>query len=155
MFDQAFEWEHAAGSERFILGGGTGSCVDSLHNFKRGFSILSCDYVTWREIFNLEKYRALVSSPRRRSETSANSHPSFHLTAIKDERPFSDGRRRDEIVISRLAPGRGKMENAATRMVRGEDPIRHHVRRKVRHGMMVKPASHTKFLTDLCSEGKS
>jgi Acetyltransferase (GNAT) domain len=61
MFDQAFEWEQAAGSERFILGGGLGSCVDSLLNFKRGFSILSCDYVTWREIFNLEEYRALVS----------------------------------------------------------------------------------------------
>jgi len=30
----------------------------------------------------------------------------------------------------------------------GEDPIRHHVRRNVRHGVMVNPASHTKFLTD-------
>jgi hypothetical protein len=66
----------------------------------------------------------------------------------KNERPFSDRRGRDEIVVSRLAPGRGKMENAATRMVRGEDPIRHHVRRKVRHGVMVNPASHTKFQTD-------
>jgi len=32
--------------------------------------------------------------------------------------------------------------------VQGEDPIRHHVRRKVRYGVMVNPASHTKFLTD-------
>jgi hypothetical protein len=32
--------------------------------------------------------------------------------------------------------------------VQGEDPICHHVRRKVRYGVMVNPASHTKFLTD-------
>ena len=32
-------------------------------------------------------------------------------------------------------------------MVRGENPIRHHVRRKVRHGVMVNPAPHTKFRT--------
>jgi hypothetical protein len=32
-------------------------------------------------------------------------------------------------------------------MVRSEDPIRHHVRRKVRCGVMVNPASHTRFLT--------
>ena len=44
-------------------------------------------------------------------------------------------------------PGRGRMENAAARMVRGENPIRHHVRRKVRHGVMVNPAPHTKFRT--------
>ena len=39
------------------------------------------------------------------------------------------------------------MENAATRMVRGEDSIRHHVRRKIRHCVMVNPAPHTRFLT--------
>jgi hypothetical protein len=66
----------------------------------------------------------------------------------ENERAFSDRRGRDEIVVSRLASGRGKMENAATRMVRGEDSIRHHVRRKVRHGVKVNPASHTKFLGD-------
>src|SRR5215207_3033988 len=37
------------------------------------------------------------------------------------------------------------MENAAAGVVRSQNPIRHHVRRKVRHGMMVNPASHTKF----------
>ena len=52
-------------------------------------------------------------------------------------RAFSNRRRGDEIALSRLAPGRGRMENAAARMVRGQDPIRHHVRRKVRHGVMV------------------
>ena len=31
--------------------------------------------------------------------------------------------------------------------VRGKDPIRHHVRRKVRQSMMVNPAPHTRFLT--------
>src|SRR4029453_5350626 len=41
------------------------------------------------------------------------------------------------------------MENAAARMVRGKDPIRHHVRRKVRHRVMVRPAPHTKFPTVL------
>jgi lipid II:glycine glycyltransferase (peptidoglycan interpeptide bridge formation enzyme) len=61
MFDQAFEWEQAAGCERFILGGGMGSDGDSLFNFKLGFSTLTCDYVTWREIFNPEEYRVLVS----------------------------------------------------------------------------------------------
>jgi hypothetical protein len=60
MFDQAFEWEQAAGSQRFILGGGTGSVVDPLFNFKLGFSKLTCDYVTWRDIVDLEQYRALV-----------------------------------------------------------------------------------------------
>src|SRR5829696_8462862 len=35
------------------------------------------------------------------------------------------------------------MENAAAGVVRSQNPIRHHVRRKVRHGMMVNPASHT------------
>ena len=38
------------------------------------------------------------------------------------------------------------MENATARMVRGEDPIRHHVRRKVRHSVMVNLAAHTNFL---------
>jgi hypothetical protein len=48
------------------------------------------------------------------------------------------------------------MENAATRMVRSEDPIRHHVRRKVRCGVMVNPASHTRFLTlPPCPEWRS
>lgn len=32
-------------------------------------------------------------------------------------------------------------------MVRGKDPIRHHVRREVRHSVMVNQASHTKFRT--------
>lgn len=49
--------------------------------------------------------------------------------------------------IWHLAPGCGKLEHAATRMGRGEDPLRHHVRRKVRQGVMVNPASHTSFLT--------
>ena len=62
-------------------------------------------------------------------------------------RAFSNRRGRDEIAVSRLASGRGRMENAATRMVRGEDPIRHHVRRKVRRGVMVNLAPHTRFLT--------
>ena len=52
-------------------------------------------------------------------------------------RAFSNRRRGDETAVSRLAPGRGRMENAAARMVRGKDPIRHHVRRKVRHSVMV------------------
>ena len=64
--------------------------------------------------------------------------------AVQNERAFSDRRSRDEAALSRLAPGRGRMENAAARMVRGEDPIRHHVRRKVRRGVMVNPASHTR-----------
>jgi hypothetical protein len=41
------------------------------------------------------------------------------------------------------------MENAAARMVRGKEPIRHHVRRKVRRGVMVNQASNTKFPTVL------
>jgi hypothetical protein len=87
MFDQAFEWEHAAGSERFILGGGTGSCVDSLHNLKRGFSILSCDYVTWREIFNLGKYRALVSesaTPDRDQRELSSFFPPYRYRSAGD-----------------------------------------------------------------------
>ena len=63
---------------------------------------------------------------------------------------FSNRRRGDEIAVSRLAPGRGRMENATARMVRGKDPIRHHVRRKVRHRVMVNPAPHTKFRTLPC-----
>ena len=39
------------------------------------------------------------------------------------------------------------VENAATRMVRGKDPIRHHVRRAVRSSVMTQPAPHTRFLT--------
>jgi hypothetical protein len=39
------------------------------------------------------------------------------------------------------------MENAAARVVRGQDPIRHHVRRQVRHRVIVNPAPHTKFQT--------
>jgi hypothetical protein len=37
--------------------------------------------------------------------------------------------------------------------VHGEDPIRHHLRRKVRCGVMVNPASHTKFLTEPPGQG--
>jgi hypothetical protein len=37
------------------------------------------------------------------------------------------------------------MENATARMVRNQDSIRHHVRRKVRHSVMVNQAQHTKF----------
>jgi hypothetical protein len=32
-------------------------------------------------------------------------------------------------------------------MVRGKDPIRHHVRRQIRQSVMVNPAPHTRFLT--------
>ena len=39
------------------------------------------------------------------------------------------------------------MENAATRMVRGQNPIRHHLRRQIRQSVMAKPAPHTRFLT--------
>ncbi|VFU07838.1 transposase (fragment) [Methylocella tundrae] len=39
-------------------------------------------------------------------------------------------------IVSRLARDRPRVENAAARMVRGKDPIRHHVRRKVRSSMM-------------------
>jgi len=38
--------------------------------------------------------------------------------------------------------------------VQGEDPIRHHVRRKVRYGVMVNPASQTKFLTEPPDQGR-
>jgi hypothetical protein len=34
-------------------------------------------------------------------------------------------------------------------MVRGQDPIRHHVRRQIRQSVMAKPAPHTRFLTVL------
>jgi hypothetical protein len=61
MLDQAFEWEQSADSHCFILGGGLGSHVDGVLNFKLGFSKLTSDYVTWREIFNIEEYQALVS----------------------------------------------------------------------------------------------
>jgi hypothetical protein len=60
MFDHEFEWEQIAGSKAFILGGGVGSLVDPLFNFKRGFSKLTCDYVTWREVIDPDQYRALV-----------------------------------------------------------------------------------------------
>ena len=62
-----------------------------------------------------------------------------------DARAFSNRRCSDEIAVPRLAPGRQRMENAAARMVRGKDPIRHHVRRKICHCVMVNPAPHTKF----------
>ena len=39
------------------------------------------------------------------------------------------------------------MENAATRMVRGQDLIRYHLRRQVRQSMMDNLAPHTRFLT--------
>jgi hypothetical protein len=63
-------------------------------------------------------------------------------------RSFSERRSGDEIALSRLAPSRRKMENAAARMVRGKDPICHHVRRKVRYRVMAL-ASHAKFPTVL------
>ena len=67
---------------------------------------------------------------------------------------------RENHAIDRMAafqiagPGSGLAETHPLRKfgsefsVQGEDPIRHHVRRKVRYGVMVNPASHTKFLTD-------
>src|SRR5450432_2907576 len=39
------------------------------------------------------------------------------------------------------------MENAAARMVRGKDTIRHSIRRTLRSGVTVQPAPHTRFLT--------
>jgi hypothetical protein len=77
MLDQAFEWEQAAGSDRFLLGGGLGSCVDSLLDFKLGFSKLTCYYVTWREIFNLEEYRALVSETATTERDQRELSPFF------------------------------------------------------------------------------
>ena len=69
--------------------------------------------------------------------------------------PYAAAKKRDPALITsspkaslrsncciRLAPGRAGMENAATRMVRGQDPICHHVRRQVRQSVMAKPAPH-------------
>jgi putative transposase len=56
-----------------------------------------------------------------------------------NQRSLSHRRGGDQIAVSRLAPGRTDMENAAARMVRGKDPIRHHVRRQVRQSVMVNP----------------
>ena len=60
---------------------------------------------------------------------------------------FQPMRRRSNCCISSCAKLRRNMENTATRMVRGQDPIRHHVRRQIRQSVMAKPAPHTRFLT--------
>src|SRR3954454_1810428 len=65
----------------------------------------------------------------------------------KNARPFSNRRSSDQTALPRLARCRRGMENAAKGVVRSQNSIRHYVRRKVRHGMMVNPAPHTKFLT--------
>lgn len=53
------------------------------------------------------------------------------------EGAFSDRRLRHETALSRLAPGRRRMENAAARMVRGEKPVCDHVRRTLPQGMII------------------
>src|SRR3954454_14496746 len=65
----------------------------------------------------------------------------------KNARPISNRRSSDQTALPRLARCRRGMENAAKGVVRSQNSIRHYVRRKVRHGMMVNPAPHTKFLT--------
>jgi len=52
------------------------------------------------------------------------------------QRPFPQRRGGDETDLSRLAPGRAGMENAASRMGRGKNPVRHHVRRAFRQDLM-------------------
>src|SRR4051794_38290469 len=71
----------------------------------------------------------------------------------KNARPFSNGRSSDQTALPRLARCRRGMENAAKGVVRSQNSIRHYVRRKVRHGMMVNPAPHTKFLTVPLAKG--
>jgi hypothetical protein len=97
MFDQAFEWEQAAGSERFILGGGVGAGTDALFNFKLGFSKLTCDSVSWREILDLPRYRALVNQTGTTVRDSGELSPFFPPyrcePARGDERAQSDERK--------------------------------------------------------------
>ena len=52
------------------------------------------------------------------------------------EGPFPQRRGGDETHLPGLAPGRSAMENAASRMGRGKDPVRHHVRRALRQNLM-------------------
>lgn len=77
MFDYAFEQEQAAGSEVFILGGGTGSRTDTLFNFKLGFSKLTCEYFTWREIVDAGQYRALVDETGTADRDQGERSPFF------------------------------------------------------------------------------
>ena len=59
------------------------------------------------------------------------------------QRPFPQRRGGDETHLPGLAPSRPGMENAASRMGRGKDPVRHHVRPALRQNLMGNPASRT------------
>ncbi len=51
------------------------------------------------------------------------------------------------VPVSRLAPGRRRVENVAERAVRGKDSIRYYVRRTVGSSVMAQRAPYTRFLT--------
>ena len=57
-------------------------------------------------------------------------------TRRANEGPFPQRRGGDETHLPGLASGRQGMENAASRMGRGKDPVRHHVRRTLRQNLM-------------------
>ena len=72
-----------------------------------------------------------------------------------DQRPFPDRRGGDEAALPGLASGGGRLENAAARVARSQDPVRYHVRPRFVFSMRLKPAPHTKILTlPSCSLGQ-
>jgi hypothetical protein len=71
-----------------------------------------------------------ILAPRHQQQEIAQGRVERHLDVDSETTP---GQRID---LPGLALGRSGMENAASRMSRGKNPIRHHVRRTLRQNLM-------------------
>lgn len=60
MVDCARHWAVEQGAEYFHMGGGVGAREDSLFTFKSGFSRLRSEFLSYRMIFDEDKYQKLL-----------------------------------------------------------------------------------------------
>ena len=65
LIDGVRKWASEAGAKAFHLGGGVGSRMDSLFEFKSGFSDRRHDFLTWRWIVEPEVHRQIQSVRER------------------------------------------------------------------------------------------
>jgi sugar O-acyltransferase (sialic acid O-acetyltransferase NeuD family) len=72
LLDTARRWGVEQGATTLHLGGGVGSSVDSLFEFKAGFSEIRHEFSTWRWILSESEYRKLTSSRTGEGEMDIN-----------------------------------------------------------------------------------
>lgn len=75
--DVVRRWAKENGNYFYHLGGGVGSCADSLFRFKSGFSNLRSDFYTYRMIIDPDKYTKLMQAWEEKYDDRNDSDNDF------------------------------------------------------------------------------